>query len=226
MPGVFRVNFRADGMNAALGNTVADLARAKAPIVKAHTFLATVLQKRQAAALERSIAGHGRSQRHSDWEHSPIHQAIISKDNREVTVNGFTVGFLDDTGRFPDVGLYAAGLEGGTSVHRGARLRGYFVTAYGELVTAQEGQLDARFAGSVNNASRGANGRRRNSQASGFLIKRPIVGYRFQKAGYEQWKSDGYAGVDAVEAYADFMDEAGLRYAARLFRPGVHVTRR
>lgn len=220
MAGIFRTRFDFVGTERLIVGTIADLGRTREPIRQAHEFLAGTLQKRQANALERAVRGHGRAQRHENFQDGPMYQAIMSKNNREVTANGFTVGFLDDPSRFPDVALYARGLESGTGVHRGTRMRGYWVTVEGGFVAPVAGGKDVRIAGTRTAATVTPGGRRKPGAGSGFLIRNPIIGYRFQKAGFDQWKADGYNNRAAIEAYLDFMDAAGLTYAVRLFRPG------
>lgn len=217
MPAAFRARYEFSGTDRLIRGTITDLERINPVLVRAHNFLAGQLQKRQADALIRSIDAWGREQRH-DWEDSPIHLAIISERNREVTERGFTVGFLADSSRFPDVALYAQGLETGTSAHMGQRLFGFWLTPGGGLVRPEWGAVNA--IGFVSNRDAVKSGKALDVRPKGWYIGRRIRGYGFQRSGYEAWKTDGYNNRGAVHAYADFMEAAGLDYAVRLFRPG------
>jgi hypothetical protein len=202
---ITHVSINFEGLQVLADRLVAEKSSADVAIRKTHTFLAKTLQARQAQALEERVRTRGRAQR-SAIRSGLLYKAIISKNNREVDVHGFTVGYLEDEDRFPKVSQYAGGLEEGTSSHLFTHLHGYWVTRGGFAVNNVPEGVDAvRFSGFY-------------ADQGGFSIKKPIIGYHYQAEGYRRWVQDGYAGKDAVAAYADFFDESGGRNFANLFR--------
>jgi hypothetical protein len=185
-----------------------DMRRADTAILETHKMLAGEVQWRQGSEFVKSVVATGRSQRQAVRE-GPVYKAILSPKNRSVNLNGFTVGYLNDKSRFPsvdprrNVAQYAPGLEGGTSVHVGQEMGGYWVTHNG-LQAPMEGVLNAI-------------GFIRFVRGPHFVISRPIRGYHFQLAGYDAWLRDEYAGKGAREQYEAYFELYGLNFAARLF---------
>lgn len=204
------VAFQFDGMRTLAAGRAGDMKRADPAIRKTHEFLAEEMQKLQAAALVDSVQGFGRAQR-TAVRGGPLYEAIKSAKNRTVNLDGFTVGYLSDKGKFPHVADYAAGLERGTDIHltsvSGLRLQGLWIVPGGRngLQAPSEGAKNA------------LGFRGRYVTVGGFPITKAIEGYRYQQQGHADWVAKGYAGGEAIAAYTKFFKLGGLDFAARLW---------
>lgn len=109
---------------------------AESAITAGNEKLAIQVQQAEVRALERQVRDHGRLQRRS-WANSPIREALLSEQNREVGPGGFQVNieeFLDS------VTPYWRQLEHGAQ-GRKQELSGLFVLPYGKNAATRNDHL-------------------------------------------------------------------------------------
>lgn len=198
------------------------------PFREANEALAKELQSYMAGNLRESVSRHGRAQRRKSSS-DRLAAAIESKANRKVTVDGYSVGYLD---QIKAVRGYWRGLEVGSHRHVGRTIAGSFASYGGggkggmQLVRPVEGGKDPRFlqfrtrtfaslreqVAARQGEGRSARGRSfgANAQTLGVKIKNPIVGYEFMGRGLRDFRAQGFLKEEAREYYISYMSQAGL----------------
>lgn len=220
--GVLSVTVDYTRMGARARRVAGMAARADRPIMLAYTRLAEELQEYIAGELETSVRRKGgRAQRKKPADQR-LANAIRSKKNRRVNVDGYSVGYLDTIAA---VRPYWRGLEVGTRVHVGRVLTGSFQNPAGKLVRPVEGGKDPRFIQFSNTtvrrlqktAANGAISGMKRSRAvnahhllQGVEIKNAIVGYHYIKEGLLAFEAAGWTRSMAADEFRWQLSEAGL----------------
>lgn len=187
--------------------------RSDTALLGAHQQLAKDLQMFQGQALVDAVSARGRMQRTSDIRKGRMYKAVLSKKNRQVNIDGFTVGFLTDSSKFPLESLYVEGLEEGTSVHQNTMMLGYWITGAGKLVSPVKGGINAT---GTSEQDEKIGFRGRYGSPVGFKIEKAITGYHFQELGYAKFKNQGDTGQGVLDVYESFFYHHHLDFLATM----------
>lgn len=188
--GALNVTVDAKAMGARARRVAGMARRADAPILRAHHSLGSQLQEYIASDLTNSVRARGRAQRKKS-QSDRLATAIVSKRNRRVNADGYTVGYLES---IKAVKPYFRGLEVGTRRHVGLLVPGSFTDGT-ELTVGGKGLVKLG-----------------NKKA--FRIKRPIVGYRYFRQGTKAFVSDGFTRSGALGIYQFHLEKSGLKELA------------
>lgn len=195
---------------------------ANAAIRSAHEDLALTLQLYQKEELQKGMAdpqgrhgnpmrkqaGRSGSDAHSE---GTLLRAIDSAENRDVKINGFSVGFLEKT----RAAAYWRVQEFGYAGFVGDVIPGLFLSAGGRLRFPSanvQSHTDPRL---IQFTVDPEDHPGTKLIATGVRIRNPIRGYHFQTRGWDRFREAGFLGAAATEMYKSAFEQRGMIFLSR-----------
>lgn len=199
-----------------------NLRRTDTAIIAANKYLAEDVQYAIAEVLRKRVKETARAQRDDqpDPAEGRLYKAIMSERNRDVKLDGYTVGYLD---RFPEIDPYYRGLEYGSDVFLGRFLRGSFKNAAGQFVRPIEGGKDPKFVQFQPHVKAGHPSLNGGHDVDvklfpGVLIRNAIKPYHYFQEGVASTRQQGFFGREAIDVYITFFYSHGFDAAGDIFK--------